>query len=144
MSETIRPRTVLAFDFGLSSIGAAAGQEVTGQAGELPPLPARNGVPDWTAAEALIREWQPALLVVGLPINMDGTESRMAQRARRFARSLEQRFRLPCEMMDERLSTKEAEQQLAGNRKRSIDSAAARLVLESWFAEERARAGDRQ
>jgi len=50
----------------------------------------------------------------------------------------------PCEMMDERLSTKEAKQQLAGNRKRSIDSAAARLVLESWFAEERARAGDRQ
>ncbi len=138
----MRPRTVLAFDFGLSVIGVAAGQEVTGQAGELSPLSARHGVPNWATAEALIREWQPALLVVGLPLNMDGTESRMAHRARRFARTLGKRFRLPCEMMDERLSTEEARQQLAGSRKRSLDSAAARLVLESWFAEEQARTGD--
>ena len=144
MSGAAQPRTVLAFDFGLSTIGTAAGQEVTGDAGELPPLHARNGIPDWPAVETLIKEWRPALLVVGLPLNMDGTESDMAHRARRFARTLEQRLHLPCRMMDERLSTKEAQQQLAGSSGRSIDSAAARLILQSWFAAERTRAGGRR
>ena len=75
-------RTVLAFDFGTKSIGVAVGQEITGTASPLPALKARDGIPDWNVIEKLYEEWQPHVVVVGLPLNMDGTEQEMTQRAR--------------------------------------------------------------
>ena len=83
----------------------------------------------------LLEEWKPARLVVGLPLNMDGTPSEMSARAERFARRLEGRFNLRCELMDERLSSFEARGLIADSgREASTDSVAACLVLESWFA----------
>ena len=79
-------RLLLGFDYGTKQIGVAVGQAVTGQARELCVLKAQNGVPDWTQIEALLREWQPDALVVGLPYNMDDTEAELAARARRFGR----------------------------------------------------------
>lgn len=75
-------RTIIAFDFGTKSIGAAVGGELTGSARALPAFKAQDGSPDWLKIEKLLKEWQPDLVVVGLPLNMDGTEQPVtAQRA---------------------------------------------------------------
>jgi putative Holliday junction resolvase len=130
---------VLAFDYGLRRIGVAVGNRVTGTARALAPLAARDGAPRWEQVENLIAEWRPALLLIGLPLNMDGTPSDMSARAERFARRLHGRFGLRCELMDERLSSFEARGLLAAERSpASTDSVAACLILESWLA---ARAG---
>src|SRR5690625_959735 len=105
MPEADRPYSALSFDYGTRTIGVAVGQSVTGSATPLAPLPARDGGPRWESVAALLDEWQPRLLVVGQPLNMDGTESELSQRAARFARRLEGRFRLPVRLVDERLSS---------------------------------------
>ena len=130
---------ILGFDFGLKRIGVAVDNGVTATASALAPLRANEGNPDWEAVRRLLEEWKPQRLVVGLPLNMDGTPSEMSARAERFARRLEGRFNLRCEMMDERLSTFEARGLIAeSGSEASRDSVAACLVLESWFA----RAGE--
>ena len=96
---------VLAFDFGLRAIGVAAGHSPSGASRALKSVRARDGAPDWHDIQARIEDWHPQTLVIGLPLNMDGSESEMSARARRFARQLEARFRLPCELIDERLSS---------------------------------------
>ena len=129
----------LAFDFGLRTIGVAYGQSLTGTATPLSHLKARDGIPDWEQIEALIQEWRPSQLVVGLPLNMDGTESELSRLARKFARRLQGRFALAVDLMDERLSSVEAKQKAKAQghkgdyQQHPIDSLAAQLILESWF-----------
>ncbi|BBI47650.1 putative pre-16S rRNA nuclease [Vreelandella olivaria] len=101
-------RLILAFDYGTRRIGVAVGNELLRSARELTPLPARDGIPDWNVVSRLLSEWQPDLLVVGLPLNMDGSESEMSTRARKFGNRLHGRFGKPCEMVDERGTTREA------------------------------------
>ncbi|ALO45097.1 Holliday junction resolvase RuvX [Pseudohongiella spirulinae] len=130
-----QPLTVLAFDFGTKRIGVAAGQSITGTAQALDLIPARDGIPDWTALEALVKIWQPDAFVVGLPFNMDDSESELTLRARKFGKRLEGRLHKPCFGIDERLTSFEARGEiLRGNRDEAVDSIAARLILESWFA----------
>ena len=93
--STATPQLLLGFDFGTKQIGVAVGQIITQQARELCNLKARDGIPNWEQIEALIKEWQPDALVVGLPLNMDGTPSDMCVRAEKFARRLNGRFNLP-------------------------------------------------
>lgn len=132
-------RLLLGFDYGTKQIGVAVGQAVTGQARELCVLKAQNGVPDWQRVAALIEEWRPDALVVGLPLNMDGSKSEMSERAEKFARRLNGRFNLPVHTHDERLTTFEAKgQRLAqgqrgGYRERPVDALAAALLLEGWL-----------
>jgi len=130
------PETVLGFDYGTRKIGVACGQSLTGTANPLAALNSRDGAPNWAAIEQLINEWQPDSIVVGLPLNMDDSESESSQRARRFARQLHGRFRKTVWMVDERLSTREARDQL-GSRTRGpdprVDSLAAVLMIESYF-----------
>lgn len=134
------PRLIMAFDFGLRCIGVAVGNELLGSASALTPLAAREGVPDWQGVQRLLGQWQPRLLLVGLPLNMDGSPSDMSQRAERFARRLHGRFGLPCEMVDERLSSFEARTRLyergqsAAQTEAHVDSEAACIILETWFA----------
>lgn len=131
----------MAFDYGIKNIGVAYGQTLTGTANELKPLSARDGVPSWDQLQQLLREWQPQHLVVGLPLNMDGSDSDLCARARKFANRLNGRFGLPVTLYDERLSTRMAkeEAQERGHHghyaSAPIDSIAARLILESWFRE---------
>lgn len=133
------PQTILAFDFGTRNIGVAVGQTLTRTADELPPLPARDGIPDWDSIGRLLSEWQPQLLVVGLPLNMDGSPSELSARAKKFGNRLHGRFGLQVEMMDERLSTFSAKGEALNRGHRGdyasnpVDSIAARLILESWF-----------
>jgi putative Holliday junction resolvase len=98
---------------------------------------ARDGKPDWDAIGALIRDWQPQLLVVGLPLNMDGSEQSMTHAARRFGNQLAGRYNLPVEFVDERLSSVEAEASQAQSsrapQRREIDSIAAQIILQDWL-----------
>ena len=132
--------TVIAFDFGMKYIGVAVGQTVTATANPLPSLKARDGIPDWHQLEKLLNEWRPARLVVGLPLNMDGTASTLSQRAERFSRQLHGRFKLPVETVDERLSSFEArgeilhQQHSRDFKRHNVDGLAAKLILESWMA----------
>ncbi len=134
--------TALAFDYGLQNIGVAYGQSLTGQGNELAPLNAKDGIPNWDAVSVLLAEWKPSVVIVGLPLNMDDTESELCVRAKKFARRIHGRFNIDVELMDERLSTFDAKQEAKarghkGNyRKNPIDSIAARLILESWFSQQ--------
>ncbi|MBA0217082.1 Holliday junction resolvase RuvX [Pectobacterium brasiliense] len=136
-------RTLLAFDFGTKSIGVAIGQEITGTARALTSFKAQEGIPDWQKVEKLLSEWQPDLVVVGLPLNMDGTEQPLTARARKFANRLHGRFGIAIELHDERLSTVEARADLferGGFKaldKGSVDAASAVIILESWFEAQR-------
>ncbi|AOV98174.1 Holliday junction DNA helicase RuvA [Edwardsiella hoshinae] len=135
----MNPRTILAFDFGTRSIGCAIGQELTGSARPLQSFKANDGIPDWQQIEKVLREWQPDLVVVGLPLNMDGSEQALTQLARKFANRLHGRFGVQIALHDERLSTVEARAHLfAGGGYRAlekgrVDAASAALILESWF-----------
>lgn len=134
--------THIAFDFGTKSIGVAVGQTATYHATELPPLKARDGIPNWDELEKLLKEWLPSLAVVGLPLNMDGTEQPLTQRARKFGNRINGRFNLPIHFADERLSTREAKEEAFAQGHRGnfadspIDSIAARIILESWWNEQ--------
>lgn len=139
MSDTPKPHVLLAFDFGTQRIGVAVGQTMTGTATALAILPAIDGTPDWQKVEKLIHEWQPDAFVVGIPLNMDGTESQMSIRARKFGKRLYGRFGKPCHEVDERLSSFEVKHRLAEqdkkmNAQQPIDSLAAKLILESWLS----------
>lgn len=142
-------RLVLAFDYGTRRIGVAVGNELLRSARELTPLTARDGIPDWNIVTRLLDEWQPDLLVVGLPLNMDGSESAMSTRARKFGNRLHGRYGKPCEMVDERGTTREAkliarEAGHKGNyRQDSVDGIAAILILEGWFAHQEGLPGGR-
>ena len=131
-------KTVLVFDFGTKSIGVAIGQEVTGTASPLPALRAQNGTPDWSVIARLYEEWQPHLVLVGLPLNMDGTEQPMTEQAKRFANRLAGRFTTPVETWDERLTTADAKSilfELGGFKKLSkekVDSVSACVIFASW------------
>lgn len=130
-----RAATVLAFDYGERRIGVAVGQTITGTATALTTLRARAGHPNWEAVRALVDEWRPDVLVVGLPLNMDGSEQDLTARARRFAARLEARHALPLHFADERLSTREARALEAGAAPREgRDALAARVILEGWMA----------
>ncbi|WXL25356.1 Holliday junction resolvase RuvX [Ectopseudomonas mendocina] len=139
-TEQVKPvRLLLGFDYGTKQIGVAVGQVITGQARELCILKAQNGVPDWQKVEALIKEWQPDAIVVGLPLNMDGSRSEMSERAEKFARRLNGRYNLPVHTHDERLTTFEAKGQRlrqgqnSGYRERPVDALAAALLLQGWL-----------
>ena len=125
---------ILGFDFGTTKIGIAVGQAVTSSASPLTTVGAKDGKPDWQVMDSIIKEWQPNLFVVGLPLNMDGSASDMSKAATKFARRLQGRYNLPYVMMDERLTTFEARRQDASD----IDSAAASLILSSYLNQQKA------
>lgn len=127
--------TLLAFDYGLKRIGVAVGQTLTGTANALQTVAVKNHHPDWPAIERLIETWSPDALVVGLPLNMDGTEQEMTEHARRFGRKLHGRFKLPVHLADERLTTREAKWRRSGNdADENLDPVAAQVILEGWLA----------
>ena len=138
--------TVLAFDFGLKRIGLAAGDTLTSSAAPLPAIAVSQSGPDWGSIERQLRAVHPRVLVVGAPYNADGTPGTLAAAARRFASELEKRFGLPVNMVDERWSSLEANEALKARRasgerrkrirREDIDSAAAAVILERWFAGE--------
>lgn len=134
--------TSIAFDYGTKSIGVAVGQMITGTASPLAAIKANDGIPNWQSIADVFAEWQPDNLLVGLPLNMDGTEQELTQRARKFANRLQGRFGLVVYTFDERLSTVDAKArlfELGGFKKltkEKVDSVSACLIYESWVLEQ--------
>ncbi len=144
--ETLNPKhatpnrgTVLAFDFGLKRIGVAVGEIALRHAEPLLTVSAISNDERFAAIAKLVAEWKPVLLVVGLPLHLDGHEHEMTTRCRRFANQLHGRFGLPVELADERLSSASADEQLreAGHdwkkRKDKLDALAAQIILQGYF-----------
>ena len=96
--KTLKPqgeRTVMGFDFGTKSIGIAIGQELTGSASSLKAVKAQDGIPNWDHIAVQVKEWQPDLMVVGLPLNMDGTSQEVTFKAKKFANRLHNHYGIP-------------------------------------------------
>lgn len=136
--------TVLAFDYGTKRVGVAVGEPALGTAHALPGI-AASGEQLMASLAALVAEWKPVKLVVGVPVDTAGAAHEMTRRAERFARQLEARFRLPVARVDERYTSAEAESRLReatgarraakASRERALDSLAARVILEQYLAE---------
>ncbi len=126
--------TALVFDFGLAHIGVAVALRRANMARGLATVAARDGAPRWQSLDALIREWQPSTLVVGEPLNMDGTPSEMSARAHGFGTALAERYALPVEYADERLSTFEAVSR--GAPPTDAHALSAQVIAETWLNEQ--------
>jgi putative Holliday junction resolvase len=130
---------LLAFDFGEKRIGVAVGDMEVGIAHPLQTISSEDNELRFRTIGALIAEWKPALLIVGLPLHMDGTEHELTRLCRRFARRLEGRFAIPARLVDERLTSVEASQSLreAGitgiAQKAMRDQVAAQHILQSYL-----------
>lgn len=137
----MKHETVLTFDFGLVATGVAVGQTVTGTARGLTTLGMKNGNPRWREIEKLIDDYAPSLLLVGLPVHMDGEESDMSARARMFAAKLSSRSGLPAQMWDERLTSKAAAEGFEAARESGLvqtdHELAACIIFSDWFAAEK-------
>ncbi|MGD8587976.1 MAG: Holliday junction resolvase RuvX [Chromatiales bacterium] len=132
--------TLLGFDYGTRKIGVAVGQTVTGTASALETLLPVKNRPDWNRIGQLIKEWLPDALIVGLPLNLDDTETDATDGALRFSRQLEGRYHLPVHLADERFTSAEARIRL-GPRHEGIeryDAMAAKLIVETWLSEHQA------
>jgi putative Holliday junction resolvase len=141
-TEAPLPETIIAFDFGLRRIGVAVGQSITRSASPLGTVACSDAGPDFDAIDAIVAEWRPARLVVGMPMHADGSPSEMQGRVRTFIDELG-RYDLPVDSTDERYTSVEAEAVLknarvSGSRgrirKEDVDAAAAVLIAERYLA----------
>ncbi|GAA6172354.1 Holliday junction resolvase RuvX [Colwellia sp. KU-HH00111] len=132
-------RTIIGFDFGKKFIGVAVGQEVTGNASPLGSIKANDGIPHWDTLARYLEEWQPDFIIIGLPLNMDGSEQQLTKDARKFGNRIAGRFGIKVEFQDERLTTADAKAQLFSRggfknlKKDNIDAESARLIIESYL-----------
>ena len=139
-TDCSKPVTVMSFDYGTEKIGIAIGQSISSTVEPLTIIRAKDGIPNWSQITSLIESWRPNFFVVGLPYNLDGSDSKLLQRALKFAQRLNGRFNIPTFGIDERLSSKAATEKFkTGNPKNSvrneIDDVAAQIILETWFSE---------
>nr|WP_315041818.1 Holliday junction resolvase RuvX [uncultured Moraxella sp.] len=143
--ENSQIKTIMGLDFGISKMGISLGNTLTQTATPLMQFKMDNGKPDWQKLLNIITEWQVSQIVIGLPLNMDGTDSELGNRAKKFARRLNHQLEMahiPCSviMADERLSSREAknlawEYGLIKNENEPIDSIASAIMLGSWLRE---------
>ncbi|MDY6456721.1 Holliday junction resolvase RuvX [Acinetobacter faecalis] len=139
MPDLSAPQMIMAFDFGTQKMGMAVGQSLIESANPLALFPMKDGIPNWDELLKILKQYQPTLFLVGLPLNMDDTESELSTRARKFARRLRHQTNIETLMVDERLTTREARDELdhyqaqGRGKKLSADSIAAALFIESWY-----------
>ena len=136
-------RTVLSFDYGLRRIGVAVGNTLTGTAEALATIDAHDGEPDWRAIGRCVADWRPAAIVVGVPYNMAGPNAGITTAALRFADRLGEQYGIEVHRVDERLSSREAEDDLRERRRSGsktrrvrrgdVDREAARILLLQWL-----------
>jgi len=126
---------ILAFDYGTKHIGVAVGQTITGTSSPLTILNVQREGPDiWRTIVQLVEEWKPDRLLVGQPLNMDGTPSEMMKKVNKFYIKLQAQTDIPCELVDERLTSFEAKQLLKPDSKLiRIDDLAAKIFLDTWM-----------
>ena len=138
-AEVSQKGTVMAFDFGEQRIGVAIGEHLIQAANPLTTIDTESNSVRFDKITVLINEWKPSLLVVGYPLNTDGTEHAVTQLCKKFARRLNGRFNLPVVLVDERYSSVEASQLLNAQgikgraQKAMLDVVAAQTILQSYF-----------
>lgn len=125
--------TLICFDYGRKRIGVAVGQTITGTATPLETISVEKGVPDWRRIKEILDKWRPHALVIGDPVNLDGSSQPMSLASDRFVRQLSARFDYPVYRIDERLSSYEARARLKDTR--NLDPVAAQVILETWLSE---------
>ena len=128
----------MAFDFGTKNIGIAIGQEITKTASTFYSIRANDGLPDWVELDMIVKEWNPNLFIVGDPLNMDGTRSKIQDSSDKFSTALNKRYDISIEKTDERLSSREAKERLENIQmgikdSRNKHSISAQIILEDWF-----------
>ncbi|MEJ2899820.1 Holliday junction resolvase RuvX [Acinetobacter sp. NS-4] len=139
MPDLSQPQMIMAFDFGTKKMGMAVGQSMIESANPLTLFPMKDGIPNWNALLKIVKQYQPTLFLVGLPLNMDDSESELSTRSRKFARRLRHQTNIETLMVDERLTTREARDELdqyqsqGRAKKLAADSIAAALFIESWY-----------
>lgn len=139
IAEAVLSSTVLGFDFGEQRIGVAVGEHLWATANPLTTIDNESNEVRFQVIAGLIQEWQPKLLIVGLPLSLDGTENNVTQLCKKFARRLNGRFNLPVMLIDERFSSAEASNLLSESgikgraQKAVLDQVAAQTILQSYF-----------
>ena len=124
---------IVAFDYGTKKIGVAVGQTETYTSSPLQIIYNEHEKTNWNEINILINEWNPELILVGKPINMDGTESDIMKRVDNFFKKLEKISNVDCEYIDERLTTFEAKEILGESRVLDVDAHAAKILIDNWF-----------
>ncbi len=124
---------IVAFDYGTKKIGVAVGQTETYTSSPLQIIYNEHEKTNWSEINILIDEWNPDLILVGKPINMDGTESDIMKRVDNFFKKLEKISMVDCEYIDERLTTFEAKEILGEDRVAEVDAHAAKILIDNWF-----------
>ena len=138
-AKTVLASTVLCFDFGEQRIGVAVGEHLLASANPLVTIDNESNEIRFEAISKLVKEWQPKLLIVGLPLSLDGAETSVTQLCKKFARRLNGRFNLPVMLIDERYSSVEASDLLNQSgikgraQKEMLDQVAAQTILQSYF-----------
>ena len=123
---------IVAFDFGTKKIGVAVGQTETFTSSPLQIIYNDHEKTNWNEISILIKEWNPDLILVGKPLNMDGTESDIMKKVDKFLNKLEKISKVQCEYVDERLTTFEAKEMLGENKVDDVDAHAAKILIDNW------------
>ena len=124
---------IVSFDFGTKKIGIAVGKTETKTSSPLEIIFNKNNAVNWVKISSIINEWKPDLLLVGKPLNMDGTDSDIMEKVDIFFKKLGKVTKVPCEYVDERLTSFEARQSLADIKTDLIDAHAAKILIDHWF-----------
>jgi putative Holliday junction resolvase len=124
---------IVAFDFGEKKIGVAVGQTSTCSSSPLQVIFNKNGKVNWFQISTLLDEWQPDLIIIGKPLNMDGTDSEIMKKVEKFHKKLRDLYDAKFEYIDERLTTFEARQILKENKTDEVDANAAKILIDNWF-----------
>jgi putative Holliday junction resolvase len=126
---------ILSFDFGTKKIGVAVGQTKTRTSSPLEVIFNKNNVTNWSKIHSIVEEWRPELILVGKPLNMDGTDSDIMKTVNVFFEKLNKITNIPCEYVDERLTSFEARQNLLEIKTDLVDAHAAKILIDHWLSE---------
>ena len=124
---------IVAFDFGEKKIGVAVGQTSTNSSSPLKVIFNKHDKVNWNEINALLEEWKPELILIGKPLNMDGTDSEVMKKVDKFYKHLESLYDANYEYIDERLTTFEAREILKENKIDAVDASAAKILIDNWF-----------
>ncbi len=124
---------IIAFDYGEKKIGVAVGQTSTNTSSPLKVIFNNHGKVNWDEINSLLHEWNPDLIIVGKPLNMDDTESEAMKKVDKFYNNLMKIYKARYEYVDERLTTFEAKEILKDNKVELVDANAAKILIDNWF-----------
>ena len=124
---------IISFDFGTKKIGVAVGQTKTRTSSPLEVIFNKNNATDWKRIHLIVEEWKPELILVGKPLNMDGTDSDIMKTVNNFFKKLKKTTNIRCEYVDERLTSFEARQNLSEIKTDLVDAHAAKILIDHWL-----------